>query len=408
MSIPYSTYIPPSEPLPSTITPSINLDSNYSGLLETDEIYSRIYYLSTSATWSDGYVRGLNPFPIYESEAVLRSYVRDTAPTGPASSVQYNYNNSFAGSADLTFTGGFNLGTLNLNGTFTDGVANIEGTQINDLNFPYVGSSIVRKSYLDLYQQYRSVTWVSTTGMSYSSTNLVLTPLNLVGGIFVNETSSTLGNLVLPSYTNISTFLNTNTGSYPFSLVNQNASSITITTSSTVSITPSNSTLNIPSYYTMNGILNVKPTAINLIVTGDDCNVLFGSNMFESTGSFSTFGPYKITNNLLFPAPDTPTNATNASNNLNYDTAKVSLGFIIRNPSGASDDTFGDLRLSCQFVIQNISAFNITLSSSNSNTGSWVFVDDDITIAADQSAILYIYYSTGINYLSLVMKTSIA
>ena len=118
-------------PQPPKIPANTNYDSNYSEILKSDSIKSTSI-TDGVATLRGGFLSGLQ-LPEQEMDAVPKSYIRGSVPSGPLKSIQYNKNNLFTGSADLKYIGGISVGSLSIGVPFTDGYLTIDDSYINNI-----------------------------------------------------------------------------------------------------------------------------------------------------------------------------------------------------------------------------------------------------------------------------------
>ncbi len=186
---------------------------------------------------------------------------------------------------------------------------------------------------------------------------------------------------------------------FSFSLINLSLDSTVILSTSlgTSIINSGTSGVVIPPTYVYNGIVyisSVIPPQIIINTTSIRPDVKYLSNNFEN-GLFQTSLSYKIGDTFMIPGSSVL--VQNTSSNYVYTETDVFNNIMVRNPSGPSIDGLDNLLTQSIFTIQNMSAFSITISGSNSS-GIWVYNPNPITIGSNSSCDIQLYNEVGINY----------
>jgi hypothetical protein len=190
---------------------------------------------------------------------------------------------------------------------------------------------------------------------------------------------------------------------YSFDLINNSLDSTFIIGSNTgTTFTQLNPIIVYPTYV-MNSTLYItalSPPAVSIDINSNGPDIKYLNSNFVN-GTFQTNLSYKIDNTFMIPGPSTYVVSTSASQV--YSQSDVSKNIIVRNPAGAASDGFADLLTQSIFTIQNISAFSVTLSGTNS-LGNWVFKPNPIVITANKTCDVILYNTGGINYATSMGK----
>jgi hypothetical protein len=399
-------------PIGPTIPANTNYDSNYSGLLQTDSIRTQIL-TDGIATLQGGFLTGIIN-PIDDQDAIPKSYIIGSVPGGPPKSIQYNKDGVFSGSANFRYLGGNTGGTVSIpNVIFRDDYLSINGGLINNLQESSNGSYAVTRRYCDFLKNNNTVTTTdSVSGQTYD-------PSEILNSTLIRVNYSTTVDL-LPSADSIVSFLNNQanesltTGSmatsglfYNFTLINQGSNNVVMfgNTGTFLYSSSANSTISsiiVPRDYILRATVYIVDTVSPLVRVYIDSlcwSVLYISNFFGTTG-FNTFLPYYARDNIIIPGPIGYTPDTTTA--VTYSLATVKQGIIFRDPTAAAIDIFDNILINTSFVIQNISAFSVSIDSANC-TGTWTFNPSGIlTISSGKSAYLWLNADFGTNILNVL------
>ncbi len=399
-------------PIGPTIPANTNYDSNYSGTLKTSSIDTQIF-TDGVATLQGGFLTGIVN-PTDDQDAVPKSYIIGSVPGGPSKSIQYNKDGVFTGSANFRYLGGSTGGTVSIpDVTFRDDYLSITGGLIRNLQESSNSSYAITRRYCDLLKNNNKATVIdSVAGDTYSAEDVI-------NGTILRINYSTTVDL-LPSANSIIDFLNNQandsltTGSmattglyYQFTLMNQGSNNIVLfgNTGTSLYSQNANSTISsfiVPRDYILRAtvyIVDVLSPSVRVYIDSVSWSVVYISNFFGQTG-FNTFLPYYIQDNLLVPGPTgySPDTTTTMS----YSLADIKKGIYFRDPTAAAVDTFDDVLVNTSFIIQNISAFSVTIDAANC-TGTWTFYPvGTLTIGAGKSVYLWINTDNSTNVLNVM------
>jgi hypothetical protein len=141
-------------------------------------------------------------------------------------------------------------------------------------------------------------------------------------------------------------------------------------------------------------VTSLYPPGIELKVNSIRQGVKYlGPNFTPST--FRTNLAYAVTDSFLIPGPSEP--VLNTESEYTYTEEDVLKNIVIRNPGSDTSDGFDNLLLETSFTIQNISAFTITISGTNSS-GSWILDPSPIVIGPSKSQTIILGENSSINY----------
>ena len=375
---------------PGSILGSGNYDTLTTTSTTTSTTRSDVF-TDTIATLTDGMLSGLTgPFTL-DNEAVSISYIHVAQAGGNIFDLQYNNSGLFGGSDNLKF----NTDTLTVanyltsQGTTTGTTTTLltfDGSlqTINNLSDPLLDSQASTKRYVDNYANYKSTT--------YSSTKVgVYKVYEVINGIIVRNGYTQLLNDIIPTRAQIVTYLNNifvtpvSGSSYGFTIINTGINSLIVTPGSGLTVIQDvtiTGNITIPSNYTMNStFIYTNQTSMTLNIDSIGPGINYISALFNTKSSttgtsaatsstssfFNTQFPFKVTDILLSPL----TGSTTTSTSYTYTVSDIMGSLIIRNPPGPAFDTFTAQLTdeTCAFYIQNISAFNITLTA----TTNWTF-----------------------------------
>lgn len=137
-----------------------------------------------TATLSNGILSGLDN-PINANDAANKQYIDSVYGINintSANSVQYNNNNTFGGSSNLTFEidNDLNIGTLTVNGTIASGVTYIQNSKLVDIDDPTTNDTPATKEYIDLLDK----KYVSTIN---NINSVIYTAAQVVNGIILRQ-----------------------------------------------------------------------------------------------------------------------------------------------------------------------------------------------------------------------------
>jgi len=370
---------------PPTIPPSTDYDSLSTNILKASKIQADLI-TDNYATLSGGTLTGIVN-PVDPQDAVPKSYVTGSIPGGPINSIQYNNNGVFDGSANLLYIGAYSSGAVSLGPTTTlsDNYLNITVNTINNVNEPVNDTDVATKQYIDLIKSFTTVNSISTiASTTYSSTSVI-------SGIILRTNLTTVSDLLPTASDIISQLTNYNVGTgFKFQINNTGTSVINVLPST--GITMSNAVSLYPDYIMACTGVITGPSTVYLNVDNICWSVIYVSNFFNETG-FTTYLPYKINGNIFIPGPTAYTEVT--TNGYTYTLNDVNKGILTRKPTADSTDLMASFSTNQSFVIQNVSAFTITIQS----TG-WTFSPSgSIVIAPNKCLYCWIYQG---NYLFII------
>jgi hypothetical protein len=400
-----------------------NYDTSYTQTLKVNHLEAHSLYNGIISIGS-GHISGVG-LPTDPSDAITLEYIQGISPAGPSGAIQYNDHNIFGGSATLVYTGVSTIGTLSLNyglhsgsststGTFTDGFMTMNDTHISNVVTSPVGTNATTKKYVDFIMNRNNVSTIS------SNNDSTYTAANVLNGTIirslVNHHSDTLPTAQdMVNY--ISTYFGTDTINtmatagiaYTCQIINEGTDYVNVLPNSSVTF-DSNVGTSItiyPSYIASLTIVltSVTTPAATVYLNSLNPGVVYVSSLFSSAGMNTTV-PFAVNNNLLFPGPTTTTGSTSTA--YKYLLSDVNKSIIIRKPTGDAIDTFDNIQFTGSFVIQNHSAFNITLSDTSS-IGSWVFTPTgSYLIATGHSVMGLLNYDSTNNYFTVITDTSMS
>lgn len=396
------------------IQPDVNNDNNTTRLMETDTVYSSII-TDGIATIENGYISDLNE-PSTDNQIATKYYVDNSGSggggsSGPNGSVQYNDGGNFAGSPNLTLSDpGLPSATLNINGTLTNGVMTMSGSQINGLTSPTNAQEAATKEYVDQSVNEMSsitITLQQNIGVIYTPAqiynkiaNLQFVPNNILYQCPLDRFPSAsamktfLGSEFVVGKTWMTTFRSPQVDDYLFIRFIGGLASDGIVFSpityiycalglpvmalanysvSTIVSVVTNATSGSEQYYSY-CVSNVGDLTLSSQITAKGVlTPSFGSGALLSTGS------------IIYPIPASP--SINSSSSVVYTYANLRQFFIIRTGLTAdTDDTFVTASVfvtddnfsmgggTFRFFIQNPNAFNLTLLPS----AGWSFSGSNI------------------------------
>jgi hypothetical protein len=356
-----STNNAPDAPGP-TIPASVNFQNNFTRVLETDKILCQSL-TDGQAVLSGGRLTNLNN-PIMPQDAATKYYADTVINTiaGPQDSVQYNYNNNFNGTTNLTYSettgtiGIFSLYSKNtIIGTGTN-LLTISSGYIQNIPVPTTQQTVISKDYVDNFY--------TLNFFSSASTSVTYSAEQMTNNIITRNISGTNGSDTTASSSDIITHV-INTGTYgslssgsdfKWSVKNSHTStSLSITAGTGVMFCPTTSTLNIYPGYEMDSVICANPdtSTTNLLVTSLQ---YIGSNpsnnnfLMGPRSMFTTANVTRISESYQFDTSIT----TFYDQNVIYAADNLS-GIVHRDFDGPKEDTFGE-----------ISAFISSYSSINS------------------------------------------
>ncbi len=339
-----------------TIPASVKFDSNYTRVLETDTLLCSSL-TDGQAVLYQGRLSNLNS-PIEPQDAATKLYA-DTVINviaGPQNSVQYNYNNNFNGTTNLTFSEAsstlYSRGTIIGTGSST---LTIGSGYLQNVAQPATQQTVVSKRYTDSYY--------TLNFFSSSSTSVAYSVNQMANYIITRNTMN--GSDTMPDFrpTYISFIQNTGTygalssgSAFKWTIKNaHSSSSLSIAPGYGVNIYPSTGSLSIYPGYELNATMCIANigSITNLIVTSNQYigaspsanNFLVGPrSMFTSANVTRVTDSYNFETSIV----------TFTDQNVIY-TADSLTGIVHRNFDGPKEDTFGQ-----------VSAFISSYSSLNS------------------------------------------
>jgi hypothetical protein len=383
---------------PNTIPANTNYDNTQYVILQTNNMNTNYVSnnLITMQKIDDTYTKisGLLQ-PTNDLDAVPKSYINNFAPDSYTGSVQINLDGRFYGDRNLTYNNSTNV--LAFTGSTSPLVFNCSGlvfnstgsnNSISGVTFSTTPNSLCN---IDFYKEFFTNTAVTTTSSGTSTYPVKNTIINVTNTNTVNlqnladfqsslyttsvDPNTTFACVIINNYTTNVT-INNNVGTGPFLSPDNFSFPVTIS----------------PNY---NAYFYIKPDGtISLIYINQLVNL---NNMFRN-GSINAIVPTVITNQSYEPG----TNAVFTASNLMYTSSMVNNEIIIRNPGADSTDSFDNYQTNASFIIKNISAHNITLSTSSSN-GTWSIDPTSASLIPANGTISgKILYSNGTNTLEVL------
>lgn len=408
-------------PVGPTTQGSTNLKSNYSQILECDKlIFNQI--TDGISTIGNGTITNLND-PVNPQDIATKNYADSKLKivAEPLHSVQYNKNDNFAGSVNLTFDK--DTSTLFSTKTQVGSVDNviIENGIISNVPEPISFTTIVSKEHVDRYRV-MNVYESSVPNETYSANVLI-------NGIIIKTTGSQdalpsaldivneMKNVYNPVNIDASTALPTNDEDFNICsceciIKNVSTDPVEITPGTDVNVYPhpQTSTIVIHPGYTLEAYIQARAdNIVNFMVKNlsyialneNQYNFLTGPrSMYHQAGYISVTDKFTVDTQIQ----------KFTSQNKSY-SAKDLVGIIHREFEGPKIDTFSDAKLFIQsYSYYNSPIYNIFRSGSievtiknTSTTGSLTLVGNDdwymdpnsnMVIPAGKTGMFYVYIDT--------------
>lgn len=382
--------------IPPLIPASTNFTTNYSNILQTEQVVVTDKLTDGTAILSGGTLTNL----VNGSEnqdAINKSYISGTSfPGGAIDNIQFNDGGVFGGTNALSWNPTGPSPTFTVSGKIQDSTgAFLSGGFASNLLVPINDQDIATKSYVDSFS--------NTTNSSSIAldTDTTYTAAQMFNGAIKRDTATsvfeTTVNDTTATASQIIAYGNLGVGSvFRFILINDIIDPVlyvpptvfNIASQFKINVLPGTGiTFDIPNdpvlnrRYIMDCVAIVDnigfgTESIRFIINSladpamlpttffVDPNITEGSIYAKPyVYSTKTEFPLKIQKNLLFPT----SSAVNTDVPYTYDVADMKNSIIIRNPGADSADTLFDSTVNFQmgstiFIIQNISSFTITLT----------------------------------------------
>lgn len=410
------------EPTGPRIPGSEYFNSNYTKDLECTTIICNSLS-DGQATLTGGQLSNMND-PVNPQDAATKAYCDSilSIVADPLYSIQYNNNNQFDGSSNLTFDGSELYSLTTVIGTASS-MLTINSGIIDNLPVPTTLKNPISKSYVDVYNTLNVVT-TAATSTTYGASSMVNSILIKSSGTSSDATDSAAN--IITYITSVLKPVNiaTTYTNCKFTLKNVHTSeSLSVAAGINVTIVPTTSSLTIYSGYELDTILQVtSASTVKMFV--NNLNWIGSTNINNSNfligprSMYTSSNDTRIANKFNFNTNIT----TLTTQNVVYKATNLT-GIVHRSFEGTKTDTFGSVSAfitsysslnspiyyiyttgAVEIVIRNTSVLgSITLTS---NTEWTMDPNSNMTIGPGKTGYFYLYIDT-INELGYVYTIGI-